>query len=243
MIKKYKVKLIKKFNVIFPDALRLSAQSGKFVYTREQFKKIFFQLAFYARYKSDGYDAAIRNLTLVDKWLEQYKYTSDTFTKASKIYDVAYKFISSSPKTIFMAMEYKSKEIVEDYNGALSRAVTAINNMGGNIEVEAYPIMTGKGKTYDLIADIYYKIEQCSIFVADITEANPNVLYELGLAKSKGKPIIIVRDKIKGKKYKIPSDIRNDNFYNFDGIQSLEKELITHIKEILDEDYGAVFPE
>ena len=49
-----------------------------------------------------------------------------------------------------MAMEYKSEQIVADYNGALSRAVHTLNNMGGHILVEAYPIMTGKGKSFSI---------------------------------------------------------------------------------------------
>lgn len=230
------------FDSIFQDSQRILFQSERFPYCQESFPTIFFQLAFYTRYKSDDYEHALSNLTLVNKWLEKYKYTSDTFTRASKVYDVAYRSISVSPKCIFMAMEYKSDHIVADYNNALKRAVHTLNNMGGNIELEAYPIMTGKGKTYDLIADIFNKIANCDIFIADISEANPNVLYELGLARSKNIPSIIVRDKIKGKQHKIPSDIRNDNYYNFNGIEELETLFVTHIKEILEKDYGAVFP-
>lgn len=229
------------FDVIFQDTIKLLPQFGKFDYAREQFKNIFFQLVFYARYKSDNYNLAIRNLTLVDKWLEKYKYSSDTFTKASKIYDIAYKFISSSPKSIFMAMEYKSEQIVDDYNGSLVRAVTAINNMGGNIEIKAYPIMSYKGKSVSITADIYSKIDNCSIFIADTTEANPNVMYELGIAYDKKKPIIMVREK--GKHIKVPSDIISDNYYRFSGMTELEKLFVEHIKEILINDYGAIFPE
>lgn len=228
------------FDIVFIDAMKLLAQSDKFNYSRKHFQNIFFQLAFYTRYKSDNYDIAIRNLTLVDKWLEKYKYSSDTFTKASKIYDVAYKFIKLSPKYIFMAMEYKSEQIVADYNAALSRAVTTINDMGGNIEVEAYPIMTGTGKSFSITSDIYAKIENCSFFIADTTEANPNVMYELGLAYSKNKPIIMVREK--GKHIKVPSDIISDYYYTFSGMTELENLFVTHITEILTKDYGAVFP-
>ena len=106
---------------------------------------------------------------------DRYKYTGTVFTKASKILDVAYKHITVSPKYIFMAMEYKSEEIVRDYNGALQRAVTTLNNMGANVELIAHPIMTGEGKSINITADIYEKIENCSVFLADTTEANPNV--------------------------------------------------------------------
>jgi|GEM_PF-2994664 len=228
------------FDTLFKDATKLLDQSGSFTYCREQFSDILFQLAFYTRYRSDTFQDAVLKLKLVDKWLEKYKYTGDTFSKASKIFDVAYKFISASPKTIFMAMQYKSEQIVTDYNGALNRAVQTINSLGGSIEVEAYPIMTGKGKTVNIVNDIYKKIEECSIFVADITENNPNVMYELGIAYNKKKPILIVKER--GKKTRIPSDISLDYRYEFGGIEDFERLLTKHIQTILENDYGAVFP-
>lgn len=229
------------FDVLFIDTLKLANQSDKYQYCRENFSKILFQLSFYTRYKSNDYKTASQNLSLIDKWLENYKYTYETFTKASKLYDVAYKFISVSPKYIFMAMEYKSEQIVADYNAALSRAVHTINNMGGNIEVEAYPIMTYSGKSISITSDIYSKIDNCAIFIADTTEANPNVMYEMGIAYNRKVPIIIVREK--GKKIKVPSDIISDYYYSFSGMTELEKVFAENIKEILKKDYGAVFPE
>lgn len=100
--------------------------------------------------------------------------------------------------------------------------------------------MTGKGKSFNITSDIYEKIENCSIFIADTTEANPNVMYELGVAYDKKKPIIMVREK--GKHIKVPSDIISEYYYNFDGMTELENLFVTHINEILIKDYGAVFP-
>ena len=105
--------------------------------------------------------------------------------------------------------------------------------------VEAYPIMTGKGKSVNITNDIYRKIDDCSIFIADTTEANPNVMYELGLAYNKKKPIILVREK--GKRIKIPLDIISEYYYRFSGMTELENIFVDHIKEILNVDYGAVF--
>ena len=231
---------IEEFDTVFVDTMKLLGQADAFSYCREQFGDICFQLAFYTRYKSENLAESIKNLKLFNSWLEKYKYTGETFSKASKIFDVAYKFILSSPKTIFMAMEYKSEQIVADYNAALRRAAHTLNNMGGNIVVEPYTIMTGRGKSFSITADIYRKIEECAVFIADTTEANPNVMYELGIAYSKKKPIILVREK--NKKKKVPSDIISDYYYSFDGMGELEKLFITHIKEILISDYGAVFP-
>ena len=227
------------FDILLVDAFKILAQTGSFGYIKEEFSDIFFQLAFYSRYKSTDLTEACKMMALIDKWLEKYKYTGAVFTKASKIFDVAYKHITVSPKYIFMAMQYKSEQIVSDYNGALQRAVTTLNNMGANVELVAYPIMTGEGKSINITADIYEKIENCSVFLADTTEANPNVMYELGIAYNKKKPIIMVREK--GKHIKVPSDIISDYYYSFNGMTELENLFVKHIRTVMEKDYGIVY--
>lgn len=228
------------FDILLVDTFKILAQTEKFGYIKEEFPNIFFQLAFYSRYKSMNLTEACKIMGLIDKWLEKYKYTGAVFTKASKIFDVAYKHITSSPKYIFMAMQYKSEEIVRDYNGALQRAVATLNNMGANVELIAHPIMTGEGRSINIISDICNKIENCSIFLADITEANPNVMYELGMAYNKKKPIIMVRKK--NKEIKIPSDIILEHYYSFDGMSELEILFVKHIRKIMETDYGIIYP-
>ena len=139
-----------------------------------------------------------------------------------------------------MAMQYKSEEIVRDYNGALQRAVTTLNNMGSNVELIAYPIMTGEGRSINITSDIYKKIENCSVFLADTTEANPNVMYELGIAYNQKKPIIMVRDEKEERK--VPSDIISEYYYSFDGMSQLEDLFVKHIRKIMETDYGIVYP-
>lgn len=228
------------FGNILKDAVMLLSQDIIFDYVKSEFKEIAFQLAFYARYQNSSYENTKRTLSLINKWLKKYKYTNNTFTRAIRIYDVAYKFITSSPKFVFVAMEYKSEQIVKDYNDCFRRALNALNNMGSNIEIECYPIMTGEGKSINITADIYKKIDECAIFVADITEANPNVMYELGIAYNKQKPIVLVREK--NKKIRVPSDIISDYYYSFSGMYELEDILIKNIKAIMETEYGAVFP-
>lgn len=228
------------FDILLIDSFKLLDQTESFGYIKKEFSDIFFQLAFYSRYKSSDLTETCKRMNLIDKWLEKYKYTGAVFTKASKIFDVAYKHISVSPKYIFMAMQYKSEEIVRDYNGALQRAVTTLNNMGANVELVAHPIMTGEGKSINITADIYEKIENCSVFLADTTEANPNVMYELGIAFNKKKPIIMVREK--GKQIKVPSDIISEYYYSFDGMTELENLFVKHIRTIMEKDYGIVYP-
>ena len=230
------------FDVLIKDTITIIGQAEKFDYIEKEFSNIFFQLSFYARYRNSSMAEAIRILQLIDQWLCRYKYTNATFSKASKIYDIAYKFISVSPKYIFLAMKFKSQQIVSDYNGALGRAVHALNNMGANVEIINYPIMTGEGKSFNITEDIYEKIDECAVFVADITEANPNVMYELGIAYNKKKPIIILREKGKRAGIKVPSDIISEYYYVFDGMTELENLFTIHIKTIMEKDYGVVYP-
>ena len=44
----------------------------------------------------------------------------------------------------------------------------------------------------NIVSDIQKAIQECSIVIADITNANPNVMYELGIAQTQEKPIIYV---------------------------------------------------
>ncbi len=43
-----------------------------------------------------------------------------------------------------------------------------------------------------IILDIFEKIESSSFVIADVTEKNPNVAYELGLAHALNKPVVII---------------------------------------------------
>ena len=138
-------------------------------------------------------------------------------------------------------MQYKSDQAVRDYNNALSRAVTRLNQLCPDVPLEAYPIMTGEGRSINITRDIYEKIDRCAVFLADTTEANPNVMYELGIAYSKKKPIIMVREKEKAKK--VPSDIISDYYYTFTGVTELEELFFKHIKKIMETDYGVVYKE
>lgn len=73
------------FDILLVDSFKILAQTERFGYIKEEFSNIFFQLAFYSRYKSTNLTEACKIMGLIDKWLEKYKYTGTVFTKASKI--------------------------------------------------------------------------------------------------------------------------------------------------------------
>lgn len=55
-----------------------------------------------------------------------------------------------------------------------------------------------------IIKDIWEYINNSKILIADITDLNPNVMYELGLAHAIAKPVILISDSTKN----VPFDLR-----------------------------------
>ena len=92
------------------------------------------------------------------------------------------------------------------------------------------------------------EISECGIFIADISpcilkdgnldikcDANPNVMYELGIAHNLKKPIILMREEIPFTK-KVPSDIQEKyriGYKRSDTRQS-QQDIQDAIKSVLD---------
>ena len=72
-----------------------------------------------------------------------------------------------------------------------------------------------------LMCNICSGIQESAICIADITEWNPNVLFELGLMYGLGKTVIIV----KRKGSKVPTDLRFALYVEYDGYRSLGSKL------------------
>lgn len=87
----------------------------------------------------------------------------------------------------------------------------------------------------DLMEDIWTEILTSDIIIADITNRNPNVFYELGIAHTIGKKVILLTQDVKD----IPVDLNRFRHIvykdNFDGYEILKDQLVATIKSILDE--------
>ena len=59
--------------------------------------------------------------------------------------------------------------------------------------------------TQGLMQGIWERINQSRVIVAEMTGRNPNVLYELGIAHTLGKPVVMVTQSIDY----VPSDLRH----------------------------------
>ncbi len=95
-----------------------------------------------------------------------------------------------------------------------------------------------------IVDDIWNSIKKCRFVLAELTDKNPNVLYEIGLAHAIGKPVIIITRNSED----VPFDLKalrylfydvNDPFWGENlktGIQNLAKKVIENpnIEKYLD---------
>lgn len=58
-----------------------------------------------------------------------------------------------------------------------------------------------------LFNEVFSAIKECEIAIFDISENNPNVLIEVGLAYGNNKQVILLKNELSKEKFKVPSDI------------------------------------
>lgn len=149
--------------------------------------------------------------------------------------------IAEQEITVFVAMPYynNNTNIISGYNDAYERVIACLKVENPSLKISLFPIMQHIGRTQDIVLNFINQIKECKIFIADISEKNPNVAYELGFARSLDKPSIIV---IKDGEV-TPFDYGHDaaNRYNGTGpLNDLEAIVYKNIKEILQKDYGFI---
>lgn len=85
----------------------------------------------------------------------------------------------------------------------------------------------------DIMEDIWKGLLNSRIIIADITSRNPNVFYELGIAHTIGKEVVLLTQKVED----IPFDLNRYRHIiyqdNQDGYEKLEVELKATIRDIL----------
>ena len=84
-----------------------------------------------------------------------------------------------------------------------------------------------------ILEDIWIHIYKSKIIIADVTGRNPNVFYEIGIAHTVGKPVIIISQD----KADIPFDIAQIRFFqytdNHDGWEKLCYDIHSSIQSVL----------
>jgi len=82
-----------------------------------------------------------------------------------------------------------------------------------------------------IVEDIYKKIAQAKFIIADLTNLNPNVLYELGIAHTMGKRVVMISQDVE----KLPFDISAIRVLKYDDHISEGKKFIKKLKEAIEE--------
>ena len=66
-----------------------------------------------------------------------------------------------------------------------------------------------------ITAEIDDRVQNADLIIADITGDNPNVFYELGLAHAAGRNVILLKQKVPGKRLRIPFDIKDFRVHTY----------------------------
>lgn len=172
-------------------------QRDQFKYLREKFR-CFPQFVFYTLYKNKGNtEISIRFINEVNKWAEYYKHDSNSFKYPDKMFYNAVKQLDRKIN-IFMAMPYYNEIIIEQFNKTLESLIKEIQQENNILQgkLNLYPIMKYKAESTDILTNMDKQIEECDIFIADISKhnenkVNPNVMFELGRVYNKKKFILI----------------------------------------------------
>jgi hypothetical protein len=84
----------------------------------------------------------------------------------------------------------------------------------------------------DLLSGIWEAIVGAYIIVADCTDKNPNVFYELGIAHTLGKPVVLITQR----KEDVPVDVRHIRYIKYSstptGLRKLERNLRKTLREV-----------
>lgn len=232
------------------NTLLLLNKTDRFQYLREHYKK-FPQLVFYLYYlkflDNDNKINIESDLEDINMWAEKYKHDDNSFENPISMYENAMKQIQRGEINIFVAMPYYSQDDIKQFNLSYKKVITEIIKKKPKLKdrLKLFPIMEHVGETKNILNYIDSCIDKCQIFIADVSNdpskndiVNPNVMYELGVARQKGKPCIIIRNELN--KNELIFDIKPMSVYSlkFENPDvNFVPKMITHIEEIIGEYY------
>jgi len=90
--------------------------------------------------------------------------------------------------------------------------------------------------THQVIDEIWSAIVKAKILIGDCTGRNPNVFYEIGLAHTLGKPVVLITQDPED----VPFDLRNYRYIHYEftprGMKRFEDTLTETLKSTLEEE-------
>jgi hypothetical protein len=79
--------------------------------------------------------------------------------------------------------------------------------------------------------NIWRLINRSALLIADVTDKNPNVFYELGIAHTVGRDVIIISQN----KEDVPFDIQNLPYYLYTYDENGKKKLTDELKKLIEQ--------
>ena len=214
------------------------------------------QLIFYVAYKHEDETECKQILNNLEYWVEKYNFDNTTFDNPILLYNNAQKTNNVNPINVFVAVPYYSDGAIDDFNDQFRILKDELEDKYPELigRFNIYEIMKHRGYAIDIQQRIIDQIKSANIFIADISEcicqkgskkvdshANPNVMYELGIAQSQAYTEIILL-KNKKDKIEVPSDIitKYHNKFEFDNKVAMRKKLFEAIENILKDKFEII---
>ena len=109
-------------------------------------------------------------------------------------------------------------------------------------DVDLRPQHAGQRHGPVITEDIWTALNQARVVIAELTGTNPNVMYELGLAHTLGKPVVLMTS---DRPQDIPFDLRTLRHVIYErtpaGVRSMKTQLRNHLANLLEE-YPSGYP-
>lgn len=176
------------------------------------------------------------------KWLNTNQLTRIKEIKPHELLSV-YEELRKEIK-IFVAMPYfdGDADVVRSYNDAYKYCVNKLKEEDPSIHISVFPIMENDGESRNIDEQIFRQIDQCSIFIADVSEKNEGVYLEYGYAKAKNKYRIIMKSN--NPTIKAHFDLDHDSRVSYkknDNLHTFKVNLVKNLKKLLNDNYGFHF--
>jgi hypothetical protein len=142
---------------------------------------------------------------------------------AQKVVSLAEKAVLS--REVFMIMSFSADPQLADYREAVE---TLCKEVGFDaLRTDTRP----STETHQIVDEIHRMIESCGFVIADLTDARPNVYYEIGYARGLGKKVILTGKK----KSDVHFDLKGFSRYDWEGAVNLKDQLRPVLRSIAQE--------
>lgn len=207
-------------------------------------ESLFISLVYYYVKNKRQYEHYLRWVTnnhLFEVAEERAESIVNTFRKAESIVNIYNKIYEKKTYKVFVAMPYWSHSEINEYN-KLYKEICADVSKKANVQLELIPIMRFRGKSQRIDQRLLDKIKECDIFIADISENNINVIFEIGFAESSNKPMILLKNE--KDKTIVPFDMDKLQYLPYPDrgyYNDIKGKVTGNLTEILQRDFNLIF--